>query len=73
MIPKSIEKRALTIKSENPSLDILDCVKQALIDEINFCGEMIDGKTERALHARKVMKQNTYAILTLKNSLRTTN
>lgn len=59
MLSKSVEKRALDLIVEQ-GLDIIEAVKQALVEDTNFASEMIEQRTERAKEAKEVVFNRVY-------------
>jgi len=59
MLSKSVEKRALELIIEK-NLDIIEAVKQALVEDTNFASEMIEQRTERAKEAKEVVFNRVY-------------
>lgn len=65
MITETIEKRAL-ILIEN-GIDILEAVKQAIIEENKLISEMIQQKTQRSKQAKKQICKNVYGLIHILN------
>ncbi len=59
MLSKSVEKRALDLILEQ-GLDIIEAVKQALVEDTNFASEMIEQRSERAKEAKEVVFNRVY-------------
>lgn len=60
MISYTITYRALEIIIANPSMDILDAVKQAIIEENKLLSELLENRTERAKTANELMCKRVY-------------
>jgi hypothetical protein len=63
MIPHTITYRALEIMIANPEMDILDAVKQAIIEENKLLSELLENRTERAKTAAQLMCKRVYSSL----------
>ena len=63
MISHTITYRALEIIIANPSMDILDAVKQAIIEENKLLSELLENRTERAKTATDLMCKRVYSSL----------
>ncbi len=59
-ISNSLVERTSKIVEANPTMDILDAFKQALLEEQAFMAELIDQKTPRAIKAKQTVMETTY-------------
>lgn len=60
MLSKSIEERAF-ILIEN-GVEVIEAVKQAIIEENKFISEMLEQRTERSKQAKKQICKNVYGL-----------
>ena len=70
MLSDSITYRALELVHNNPKMDVLEAVKQAIIEENNMINELIQNKTERAKNLRNAMAKTVYTSIHLKDCLK---
>lgn len=69
MLSESITNRALELIELNPEMDVLDAVKESIIEENKMIQELHEQKTERAIKLKNAMCKNVYALIHLKNAL----
>jgi hypothetical protein len=62
MISETIEIRVTEIVKNNPSMDFMEAIKQAFIEEQKFLIEMIEQKTERSIKAKDQISKNVYGL-----------
>jgi hypothetical protein len=60
MISNTITNRALELILINPNMDILEAVKEAIIEENKLIAELLENKTERAKNLNNLMYQKVY-------------
>jgi hypothetical protein len=60
MISNTITSRALEIVTTNPTNDILEAVKQAIIEENTLIAELLENRSERAKNLTSLMCQKVY-------------
>lgn len=60
MISNTITSRALEIITANPTTDILEAVKQAIIEENTLIAELLENRSERAQNLTDLMCQKVY-------------
>jgi hypothetical protein len=60
MISNTITNRALELVYNNPTMDILDAVKEAIIEENKIIAELLENRTERAKNLNSLMCQKVY-------------
>ena len=70
MISDSITYRALELVYLNPSIDVLEAIKQAITEENKMLSELVENKTERAKNLRNAMAKIVYATIHLKEALK---
>lgn len=66
-ISATIEERAIQLILQG--IDPLDAISQAITDENNLIGELIENTTSRSRNLRSQMCKNTYAIIHLINAI----
>ena len=67
MISESLITRTRSIIEANPTIDVMDALKQAIQEENAFMMEMIEQKTERAKKALVTARETTYVLLRAKS------
>ena len=60
MLSNSITERAVNIIKENPSIDTIEAVGQAIKEENELLKELLENKTERAIESRETLCKNVY-------------
>ncbi len=60
MISNTITSRALEIILDYPTIDILDAVKQAIIEENTLIAELLENRSARAINMTSLMCQKVY-------------
>lgn len=60
MLSNTITSRALEIIKTNPTIDILEAVKQAIIEENTLIAELLENRSERAKNLTDLMCQKVY-------------
>lgn len=65
MISKSIEERAFKLIQNG--VEVLEAIKQAIIEENKFISEMLDQKTDRSKKAKNTICKNVYGLIHLTN------
>lgn len=60
MLSNTITSRALEIITTNPNVDILEAVKQAIIEENTLIAELLENRSERAKNLTDLMCQKVY-------------
>ena len=60
MLSNTITSRALEIITINPTIDILEAVKQAIIEENTLIAELLENRSERAQNLTSLMGQKVY-------------
>jgi hypothetical protein len=60
MISNTITNRALELILINPNMDILEAVKEAIIEENKLIAELLENRTERAKNLNNLMYQKVY-------------
>jgi hypothetical protein len=60
MISNTITNRALELILINPNIDILEAVKEAIIEENKLIAELLENRTERAKNLNNLMYQKVY-------------
>lgn len=66
MLSDSITYRALELVHNNPEMEILEAVKQAITEENKMLSELIENKTDRSKNLRDAMCKTVYASIHLK-------
>lgn len=67
MISESLMTRVSMIVELNPTIDVIDALKQAIVEENAFMMEMIEQKTERSKKALVTARETTYVLLRAKS------
>jgi len=62
MISNTITSRALEIILDYPTIDILDAVKRAIIEENTLIAELLENRSARAINMTNLMCQKVYNI-----------
>ena len=62
MLSNSITERAVNIIKENPSIDPIEAVGQAIREENELLKELLENKTSRAIESRETLCKNLYGI-----------
>ena len=65
MLSKSIEERAFNLIQNG--VEVLEAVKQAIIEENKFISEMLEQRTERSKKAKNTICKNVYGLIHLIN------
>lgn len=60
MLSKSIEERAILLIESG--VEVIEAVKQAIIEENKFISEMLEQRTERSVKAKKQICKNVYGL-----------
>jgi hypothetical protein len=60
MLSNTITERALELILSNPNMDIIEAVKQAIIEENKIICELYENRTERAKNLNSLMYQKVY-------------
>jgi hypothetical protein len=63
MLSKSIEERAFNLIQNG--VEVLEAVKQAIIEENKFISEMLEQTTERSKKAKNTICKNVYGLIHL--------
>ena len=63
MLSKSIEERAFNLIQNG--VDVLEAVKQAIVEENKLISEMLEQQTDRSKKALNTMCKNTYGLIHL--------
>lgn len=63
MLSKSIEERAFNLIQNG--VEVLEAVKQAIIEENKFIYEMLEQTTERSKKAKNTICKNVYGLIHL--------
>jgi hypothetical protein len=66
MLSDSITYRALELVHNNPKMEILEAVKQAITEENNMLSELVENKTDRSKNLREEMCKTVYTSIHLK-------
>lgn len=61
MLSKSIEERAILLIESG--VEVIEAVKQAIIEENKFISEMLEQRTERSIKAKKQICKNVYVLI----------
>ncbi len=61
MLSKSIEKRAFNLIQNG--VEVLEAVKQAIIEENKLISEMLEQTTERSKKAKNTICKNVYGLI----------
>lgn len=62
-LSKSIEQRAINLMING--VDVIEAVKQAIIEEQKLIAEMLEQTTERSKKAKATLCKNTYHLINL--------
>jgi len=60
MLSKTIIQRAVELILDNPTMDIIDAVKEAITEENKIICELYENKTDRAKNLNSLMYQRVY-------------
>ena len=60
MISNTITFRALEIIKDYPTIDVMDAVKQAIIEENTLIAELLENRSQRAKNLTSLMIQKVY-------------
>jgi hypothetical protein len=60
MLSNTITERALELILSNPNMDIIEAVKQSIIEENKIICELYENRTERAKNLNSLMYQKVY-------------
>jgi hypothetical protein len=60
MLSNTITERALELIANNPTIDIIKAVKEAILEENKIICELYENRTERAKNLNSLMYQKVY-------------
>jgi hypothetical protein len=60
MLSNTITERALELIANNPTIDIIEAVKEAILEENKIICELYENRTERAKNLNSLMYQKVY-------------
>lgn len=60
MLSNTITSRALDLVLNNPTMNIMDAVKEAIIEENKLIAELLENRTERSKNLNSLICQKVY-------------